>query len=140
MHCALIIRCIMKMDHHCPWINSCVGYGNHTYFMWFLFLVLLGSIHGVIISCNFLYRYFNYVSLWGADVLMHCRVNFPPNTNSLRLFTFMSSRTLPVVLVHTLCVHCLPTTIAKLACNFDSILQFDITYNIHNADHFLDEV
>ena len=53
----------MKMDHHCPWINSCVGHGNQISFMQFLLFVPFGCIHGVIVNINFLYRLLvDYVS------------------------------------------------------------------------------
>ncbi|KAI9290604.1 zf-DHHC-domain-containing protein [Neoconidiobolus thromboides FSU 785] len=36
-HCSICGECILKMDHHCPWINSCVGYHNQKYFLLFIF-------------------------------------------------------------------------------------------------------
>ena len=36
-HCSICKRCISKMDHHCIFINNCVGYGNQH---WFLLLLL----------------------------------------------------------------------------------------------------
>lgn len=36
-HCGVCGRCVHKMDHHCVFINNCVGYHNQR---WFLLLLL----------------------------------------------------------------------------------------------------
>ncbi|CAK82912.1 unnamed protein product (macronuclear) [Paramecium tetraurelia] len=35
-HCDICQRCVLIYDHHCPWINNCVGAENHLIFISFL--------------------------------------------------------------------------------------------------------
>ncbi|XP_041087962.1 zf-DHHC domain-containing protein [Polyodon spathula] len=44
-HCRVCQRCIRRMDHHCPWINNCVGELNQKYFIQFLFYTGLASLY-----------------------------------------------------------------------------------------------
>ncbi|KAJ1865834.1 Palmitoyltransferase [Coemansia sp. RSA 989] len=38
-HCADCDRCVLKMDHHCPWTNNCVGFYNQGHFLRFVYTV-----------------------------------------------------------------------------------------------------
>ena len=37
-HCSLCNACVDRYDHHCPWVNNCIGKGNFAYFYTFIVL------------------------------------------------------------------------------------------------------
>ncbi|XP_055055004.2 palmitoyltransferase ZDHHC23-A isoform X1 [Misgurnus anguillicaudatus] len=46
-HCRICGACVLRMDHHCVWINSCVGQANHRQFLLTLLLFLVTSFYGI---------------------------------------------------------------------------------------------
>ncbi|XP_077357622.1 palmitoyltransferase ZDHHC3 isoform X1 [Festucalex cinctus] len=48
-HCRVCQRCIRRMDHHCPWINNCVGELNQKYFIQFLFYTGVASVYAMLL-------------------------------------------------------------------------------------------
>ncbi|XP_044298056.1 palmitoyltransferase ZDHHC23 [Varanus komodoensis] len=51
-HCRICGRCVKRLDHHCVWINSCVGEQNHQAFVLALFLFLLTSVYGISLTLD----------------------------------------------------------------------------------------
>jgi hypothetical protein len=53
-HCSVCKGCVMKMDHHCPWINNCVGQFNQKFFIQFCFYCFIGCTQAAYVTIYYL--------------------------------------------------------------------------------------
>ena len=54
-HCIICDKCIEKFDHHCIWINNCVGAKNLKYFYYFIFIHWVLTLYAAILASAFFY-------------------------------------------------------------------------------------
>ncbi|ONI23810.1 hypothetical protein PRUPE_2G209800 [Prunus persica] len=47
-HCRVCRRCVLRMDHHCLWINNCVGYWNYKAFFMLVLYATLGCLYSTV--------------------------------------------------------------------------------------------
>lgn len=48
-HCRVCKRCVLRMDHHCIWINNCVGHENYKIFLVFVLYAVVASLYSLVL-------------------------------------------------------------------------------------------
>ncbi|OVF07532.1 putative palmitoyltransferase [Clavispora lusitaniae] len=55
-HCSVCNKCVSVFDHHCVWVNNCVGRGNYVWFMAFLVSNIAMMVYGAILCFKVIHK------------------------------------------------------------------------------------
>ena len=58
-HCSFNGKCVTEMDHHCPWVNNCIGLHNFRYFLQFK----LSMFTAILLQVTVFYTFRNHILL-----------------------------------------------------------------------------
>eukprot|EP01097_Dermamoeba_algensis_P002532 TRINITY_DN2009_c0_g1_i1.p1 TRINITY_DN2009_c0_g1~~TRINITY_DN2009_c0_g1_i1.p1 ORF type:complete len:305 (-),score=26.97 TRINITY_DN2009_c0_g1_i1:427-1341(-) len=85
-HCSECDNCVLRFDHHCPWLANCVGKRNYNFYLTFIFSLMLNSI---------------YTSFWSGYWFVRLILNSKDSGGDALLDSLRTSPVSPVLCVLT---------------------------------------
>ncbi|CAN6485234.1 unnamed protein product [Victoria cruziana] len=67
-HCHDCDKCVLQFDHHCVWLGTCIGQGNHCRFWWYILEETALCIWTGVLYITYLRT--NISAEWWKDVIM----------------------------------------------------------------------
>lgn len=90
-HCAFCDRCVMKFDHHCVWVNNCIGLNNYRFFLAFLLQHVWFTLYGSILTGWMMQQIIAEKDLWNVSYRDPTTGKFIPSSAKF-VFQYVSLR------------------------------------------------
>nr|XP_054760394.1 palmitoyltransferase ZDHHC23-A-like [Lytechinus pictus] len=121
-HCKICDRCVHRLDHHCVWLDVCIGRDNHRSFIVTLILLIVGGFWGVLRGSYYLFEVtHDEASFYGILEIIY----YDPDLGHPNIFTIKRLRSDTITATSIIW-----TTISKV-CGMALLLKqcFLITHN-----------
>eukprot|EP00356_Strombidium_inclinatum_P004382 CAMPEP_0170482098 /NCGR_PEP_ID=MMETSP0208-20121228/2268_1 /TAXON_ID=197538 /ORGANISM="Strombidium inclinatum, Strain S3" /LENGTH=159 /DNA_ID=CAMNT_0010754895 /DNA_START=360 /DNA_END=839 /DNA_ORIENTATION=- len=122
------------MDHHCPWINNCIGFWNRKYFLLLLIYVLLMT---YMTAATLAYDFYEAI-MWGFQVKFMATNDPKLSANIMIIFAFILDVTVACLMTAFLKFHIMLATENKTTIeNLDKQGKpFKSVYNVGGRENW----